>query len=39
MELKSGFTLAATFSDEAYGTMSQVLKSASTINAPKGPNA
>ena len=34
MELKSGFTLAASFADENYGTMSQVLKSATTINPP-----
>ena len=34
MELKSGFTLAASFADENYGAMSQILKSASTINPP-----
>ena len=34
MELKSGFTLAASFADENYGTMSQVLKSATTISPP-----
>ena len=35
MELKSGFTLAASFADENYGTMSQVLKAATTIKSPK----
>ena len=34
MELKSGFTLAASFADENYGTMSQVLKAATTISPP-----
>ena len=34
MELKSGFTLAASFADKNYGTMSQVLKAATTINPP-----
>ena len=35
MELKSGFTLAASFADKNYGTMSQVLKAATTIKSPK----
>ena len=34
LELKSGFTLSASFADESFGTMSQVLKSATTINPP-----
>ena len=34
MELKSGFTLAASFADENYGTMSQVLKASTTISPP-----
>ena len=34
MELKSGFTLAASFADKNYGTMSQVLKAATTISPP-----
>ena len=34
LELKSGFTLSASFADEDYGTMSQVLKSATTISPP-----
>ena len=34
MELKSGFTLAASFADENYGTMAQVLKAATTIKPP-----
>ena len=34
MELKSGFTLAASFADENYGTMSKVLKAATTISPP-----
>ena len=34
LELKSGFTLSASFADEAFGTMSQVLKAATTINPP-----
>ena len=35
LELKSGFTLSASFADENYGTMSQVLKAATTIKSPK----
>ena len=35
LELKSGFTLAASFADTNYGTMSQVLKAGRTINPPK----
>ena len=34
LELKSGFTLSASFADENYGTMSQVLKAATTISPP-----
>ena len=34
LELKSGFTLAASFADENYGTMAQVLKAATTIKPP-----
>ena len=34
LELKSGFTLSASFADESFGTMAQVLKSATTINPP-----
>ena len=34
LELKSGLTLSASFADESFGTMSQVLKSATTINPP-----
>ena len=34
LELKSGFTLSASFADENYGTMSQVLKAATTIKPP-----
>ena len=34
LELKSGFTLSASFADESFGTMSQVLKAATTINPP-----
>jgi len=35
LELKSGFTLSASFADENFGTMSQVLKAATTIKPPK----
>ena len=34
LELKSGFTLSASFADEAFGTMSKVLKAATTITPP-----
>ena len=34
LELKSGFTLSASFADESFGTMAQVLKAATTINPP-----
>ena len=34
LELKSGFTLSASFADESFGTMSQVLKAATTISPP-----
>ena len=34
LELKSGFTLSASFADESFGTMAQVLKSATTISPP-----
>jgi len=34
LELKSGFTLSASFADENFGTMSQVLKAATTISPP-----
>ena len=34
LELKSGFTLSASFADDDFGTMAQVLKSATTINPP-----
>ena len=34
LELKSGFTLSASFADENYGTMAQVLKAATTISPP-----
>ena len=34
LELKSGFTLSDSFSHENYGTMSQVLKAATTISPP-----
>ena len=34
LELKSGFTLSSTFADIQFGTMAQVLKSATTISPP-----
>ncbi len=34
MEFKSGFTLAASFADDNFGTMSKVLKAATTISPP-----
>ena len=34
MEFKSGFTLAASFADDNFGTMSKVLKAATTITPP-----
>jgi len=34
LELKSGFTLSASFADESFGTMAQVLKAATTIKPP-----
>ena len=34
LEVKSGFTLSASFADEAFGTMSKVLKAATTITPP-----
>ena len=34
LELKSGFTLSASFADDNFGTMSQVLKAATTITPP-----
>ena len=34
LEIKSGFTLSAAFADESFGTMAQVLKSATTIKPP-----
>jgi len=34
LELKSGFTLSASFADDSFGTMAQVLKSATTISPP-----
>ena len=34
LELKSGFTLSASFADDNFGTMSKVLKAATTITPP-----
>ena len=34
LELKSGFLMSASFADEAFGSMSQVLKAATTITPP-----
>ena len=34
LELKSGFLMSASFADEAFGSMSQVLKAATTITTP-----
>ena len=34
LELKSGFLMSASFADEAFGSMSQVLKAATTISPP-----
>ena len=34
LELKSGFTLSASFADDNFGTMSLVLKAATTISPP-----
>ena len=34
LELKSGFTLSASFADDNFGTMSKVLKAATTISPP-----
>ena len=34
LELKSGFLMSASFADESFGTMSQVLKAATTITPP-----
>ena len=34
LELKSGFLMSASFADESFGSMSQVLKAATTITPP-----
>ena len=34
LELKSGFTLSASFADDNFGTMSKVLQAATTISPP-----